>query len=195
MKAKWYLAVLVLITFSCKRDGVLPGANPGEDSPKLVMEQIDLSHGGLPLAILAEDLQPNDLHAKWNEAFGRMELTKDNSLNIFISQDTLSCMAKKQDIESGIFEISYIEDTDSLIFYKTTLPDGSAPYWHFFASFELNKVNYNFENDPLVECTERQIKLMTELIRNVRQLQVSTPEFIGYSMGDNKFGYNRVGAK
>ena len=195
MKAKWYLAILALITFSCKRDGEFPDTNPDEESSKQHVEQIDLSEGGLPLAIFAKGLKPDDLQAKWNETFGRMELTKDNSLTIFISQDTLSCKARKRDIESGIFEISYIEDTDSLIFYKTTLPDGSIPYWHFFASFELNKINYNFENDPLIECTEKQIKLMTELIMKIRQPEVSTPEFIGYIMGDNKFGYNRIGAK
>lgn len=131
---------------------------------------VDLSHGGLPLGIHIDQGITLEMDAKWNSAFGRMELTDRRDMSIFIVEDTLSVGTKKAEIEGGIFTISYLIENDSLIFYKSTLPDGSTPYWHFFASFPVGDSHYVFENNPLVECTEGQIRAMTDLVERVRPL-------------------------
>ena len=151
--------------------GCTPGENfpPGADDmgEKVEYQKYDLSSGGLPLALLVEPGASSDLKATWNSAFGRMEVSNKDDMSIFISQDTLSCKSKMEEIESGIFEVSYIVNTDSLIFYKTNLPDGHTPYWHFFASFPINGVHYVFENNPIIECTEKQIEAMTKIIGHI----------------------------
>jgi|SRR5690554_4201879 len=152
------------------------GCVPGENSPPAVSQDVeerveylkyDLSSGGLPLALLVEPGETPSLTATWNSAFGRMEVSDKRDMSIFISEDTLSCKTKMEEIESGIFQVSYIINTDSLIFYKTTLPDGHTPYWHFFASFPINGVNYVFENNPIIECTEKQIEAMTKIVGHI----------------------------
>lgn len=155
---------------------LISGCTPGENSPppgsddvekKTEYQKYDLSSGGLPLALLTEPDESPDLTATWNAAFGRMEVFDKDDMSIFISQDTLSCKSKMEEIESGIFEVSYIVNTDSLIFYKTNLPDGHTPYWHFFASFAIDGVHYVFENNPIIECTEKQIEVMTEIVGQI----------------------------
>lgn len=161
---------MILIIAACTTSENDPpsSAEPNYDLPQ--NEFMDLSDGGLPLALKVPSGSTFTLDTKWNAAFGRMELSDSYGLNIFVTKDTLSCAAKKEEIEGGIFNISYIIDNDSLIFYKSTLPDGSTPYWHFFASFPLGDSHYVFENNPLVECTENQIEAMTVLVRNMSLL-------------------------
>ena len=152
------------------------GCTPTENSPpsdsdgmggKMVYQKYDLSSGGLPLALLVKPDESFDLIATWNAAFGRMEVSDKNDMSVFISQDTLSCKSKMEEIESGIFEVTYIVNTDSLIFYKTNLPDGHTPYWHFFASFPIDGVHYVFENNPIIECNEKQIEVMTKIVGHI----------------------------
>lgn len=155
---------------------LVSGCIPGENSPppgsedieeKVEYQKHDLSSGGLPLALLVEPGVSSDLVATWNPIFGRMEVSDKEDMSIFILQDTLSCKSKMEEIESGIFEVTYIVNTDSLIFYKTNLPDGHTPYWHFFASFQIDGVHYVFENNPIIECTEKQIEAMTEIVGHI----------------------------
>src|SRR5690606_35596906 len=135
---------------------------------------VDLSKGGLPLGIKMDPGVTLEMDARWNPAFGRMELQDDRGMSIFIVEDTVSCATKKAEIEGGIFTISYLIENDSLIFYKSTLPDGSTPYWHFFASFTVGNSHYTFENNPLVECTEGQIRAMTDLVGRIDPLNNET---------------------
>ena len=155
---------------------LISGCTQGENSPppgaddmeeKVEYLKYDLSSGGLPLALLVEHGEMPSLKATWNSAFGRMEVSDKRDMSIFITQDSLSCKSKMEEIESGIFRVSYIVKTDSLIFYKTNLPDGHTPYWHFFASFPINGVHYVFENNPIIECTEKQIEAMTNIVGHI----------------------------
>lgn len=155
---------------------LLSGCSLSENSPppesedaeeEIVYLKYDLSSGGLPLALLVEPGDTPDLRTSWNATFGRMEVSDKRDMSIFISEDTLSCKSKMEEIESGIFEVTYIEKSDSLIFYKTNLPDGHTPYWHFFASFPVNGIHYVFENNPIIECSEKQIERMTKIVRHI----------------------------
>ena len=158
---------LVFLISGCTRDDNSPLPALEDMDGKVEYQKYDLSSGGLPLALLVEPGEMPSLTATWNAAFGRMEVSNKRDMSIFISQDTLSCKSKMEEIESGIFQVSYIVNTDSLIFYKTNLPDGHTPYWHFFASFSINGVHYVFENNPIIECTEKQIEAMTQIVSHI----------------------------
>lgn len=161
--------VLILCTGCSVSDNEPPEkAVAAEAAPQF--EIVDLSRGGLPLALKTEPGVTVELDARWNPAFGRMELSNAHDMSIFIVEDTLSVASKKADIEGEIFTISYLIETDSLILYKSTLPDGSTPYWHFFASFPVGNAHYIFENNPLIECTEGQIRAMTDLVGRIHGL-------------------------
>ncbi len=166
---KYITSIFVLLIFSsaCStNDNDLPEKAGKNQEPEFVL--VDLSEGGgLPLVLKLDPGSSIEMDARWNSAFGRMELSNAHGVSIFVFEDTLSCASKKEEIEGGIFDISYIIETDTLIFYKSTLPDGSTPYWHFFASFPIGNSHYVFENNPLVECTEHQIKAMTALVGKI----------------------------
>lgn len=165
-----YIACIFAIIFlftSCSTSDNVPPENADPEHQESQGEIVDLSTGGMPLALKVNAKSTVKIDCKWNAAFGRMELSDAQGLNIFVFEDTLSCASKKEEIEGGVFEISYIIDTEKLIFYKSTLPDGSTPYWHFYASFPLGDSHYVFENNPLVESTEGQIEAMIGLVRNI----------------------------
>ena len=158
---------LVIFLVACSEGDDSPPENTAISAEKQPKEVIDLSSGGLPLALELGQVDEKNISAQWNDAFGRMEITDSDDMSIFVIEDTLSCLSKKEEIEGGIFEVSYLIDTDSLIYYKTVLPDGSTPYWHFFASFKVGDAHYVFENNPLIEVTENQIETMTKLVANI----------------------------
>lgn len=166
MKKHIYFLSVVLFFFSCTPENDSADAI-NKASASESFQTYDLSTGGLPLAIMLPSGEDPQITAQWNPSFGRMELTDPQGMNLFISQDTLSCDTKKLELEEGIFKIEYIIDSDSIIFYKSMLPDGSSPYWHFFASFDIGGKNYNIENNPLIEFTSNQVKHMTEIARKI----------------------------
>lgn len=166
MKKHIYFLIIVFISFSCTPENDSVDANNPANAAES-FQKYDLSAGGLPLAIKMDSGENPQIQAEWNASFGRMELTDPLGMNLFISQDTLSCNTKKMELEDGIFKIEYLIDSDSIIYYKSMLPDGSSPYWHFFASFEIGGKNYNIENNPLIEFTPKEVKHMTEIARNI----------------------------
>ncbi len=166
MKKHIYFLIIFSLSFSCTPENDFVDAK-NKEKPVESFQKYDLSEGGLPLAIKLPFGQNPQIQAQWNASFGRMELTDPQGMNLFISQDTLSCSTKKIELEDGIFKIEYLIDSDSIIYYKSMLPDGSSPYWHFFASFDIGGKNYNIENNPLIEFTPQEVKHMTEIARNI----------------------------
>ncbi len=162
----YFLPVLIFLAACSDGDDSRLDPSP-MDIERKATDVIDLSSGGLPLALEVGQGEEKNISASWNEVFGRMEITDSDDMSIFVIEDTLSCLSKKEEIEGGVFEVSYLVDTDSLIYYKTMLPDGSASYWHFFASFMVGDAHYVFENNPLIEVTEYQIERMTKLVGNI----------------------------
>lgn len=140
-----------------------------ENEEVVIHRQIDLSAGGLPLGLIEVPGEEAEVSTVWNPTFGRMEVDLKPDVSIFIKQDTVSIASKIAEIESGVFEITYLAKTDSLIFYKTSLPGGIAPYWHFFASFPIDGMYYNFENNPIIECNQRQIEKMLGFVSRITQ--------------------------
>lgn len=167
MKNLLCILMLATLAWSCTPDQLSPAETGAQKPTREAFRELDLSAGGLPLALRVPAASKPEISANWNASFGRMELTNPQGMSMFVTQDTLSCKSKKTDIEDGIFKIEYIVESDSLLYYKTTLPDGDSPYWHFFASFEIDGRSYNFENNPLVEFTEKEVKYMTEIAANI----------------------------
>lgn len=129
---------------------------------------IDIADVGFPLKFSVDSAIAKEFDFKWNPGFGRMEVSGPEGINFFIVQDTISCSTKKAEIESGIFEIDYLQDDFEVLFYEAKLPHGSSPYFHFFASLDIGGEIYNFENNPLVEFGQHEIAAMVELAKSFK---------------------------
>lgn len=149
------------MTASCTPDvEEIPEKAPGVPAFKTV----DLSSGGLPLIANIPAESKTRFDPRWNETFGRMEVSNDLGIEIFITQDKMTCAEKKQEIESGVFEIIYVVETDSLISYKAQLPGGNSEYWQVYACYELAGEPYCFESNPLIEYNKSQAAFMADFI-------------------------------
>lgn len=161
----FFISVVLALTVSCSPDvEKIPEKVPVEPAHKTV----DLSSGGLPLIAEFPAESKTQIDPNWNETFGRMEVSNDLGIEIFITQDKKYCAEKKQEIESGVFEIVYAVETDSLISYKAQLPGGNSEYWHVYACFELAGESYCFENNPLIEYNKSQAAFMVDFIGYVK---------------------------
>jgi hypothetical protein len=139
------------------------------DTPAMVA--IPLNEFAMPIGLMVEPSEKDEIELSWNASFGRLEVRKGKSIDFFVVQDTVTCLFKSVEIESGIFEIEYIEKTDNVLIYKAKLPGGDTEYHHFFASFEIDGVRYNFENNPLVEASEKHIAAMLVQVMNFSTLK------------------------
>lgn len=173
MKNYFYILGLGFILCACSTPDVTPKDESSGTVSHGQFHFIDLSEGGLPLALRVPLGVTPDIHVEWDATFGRMVLTGPSGISIFITADTLSLQTRKREIENGIFKITYLLQTKHLLYYKSTLPDGASPYWHYFASFEIGGKNYVFENNPLIEFTEEEVKRMTEITQNIYPQQNS----------------------
>lgn len=167
MKYLYYICSVLLLCWSCKSDQPSPQKAEVQVSATEPYHIINFSEGGLPLALRVPLGENPRISAQWNPVFGRMELSDEKGMSLFISEDTTSCATRKTEIENEIFKVKYLVDTEHLLFYKTALPDGSSPYWHFFASEKIGSGSYVFQNNPLVEFTEKEISYMTKIVRNI----------------------------
>ncbi len=159
------ICLVLAMSVSCATDNA---PVPEDIATKPIFKSIDLSSGGLPLIAEIPDESKTKFKPKWNETFGRMEVTNDLGIEIFITQDTKTCAEKKQEIESGVFEIVYAVESDSLLSYKAQLPEGNSEYWHVYASYNLGGVTYSFENNPLIEYNKSQAAFMVDFIGYVK---------------------------
>lgn len=173
MKKTIYVIGLLFFVYGCSNSTDLEQPRHLESLPTPTLMPVDLSHTGMPLVAMVEHKDNYQINAKWNETFGRLELSDAYGLDLFVKQDTLSCAAKIVEIEASIFMIEYFVKTDTLICYAASLPDGAAKYSHIYGSFNINGQPYTFENNPLVECSKNDIEHMTNVITNMQAVNPS----------------------
>jgi hypothetical protein len=163
------LLFCVLIgSISCSiREDEKPEDKINKPKPELEQSHYDFGDHGLPLSIEARQGFIDSFQVQWKPAFGRLEIQSKNGAHFFIQKDTLSCPAKELALKADVLRNEIIESNDSLFIYRTTAPEGQLAYHHFFASFSIDSVNYTFQNNPLVEYSEADIRQMTRLVKKI----------------------------
>ncbi|MCA1751693.1 MAG: hypothetical protein ABR572_02230 [Cryomorphaceae bacterium] len=160
--------ILVLIVSSCDRF-------EEEHTPKVVVQEnphrdwVDhsLQPFGLDVSVMVPPHLTDKVEIRRNESFGRIELSAGGSVDFIMSSDFESVNSRKFDLESGIFTIEYVEDHSDFILYKAALPDGSLPYFNFVKVFDYKGELYAVENNPLVEFSEKEVRLMAEIAKTL----------------------------
>lgn len=131
------------------------------------LSELSLSPYGMDILLgIPEELE-NKVEVRRNDNFGRIEVSAGSSVSFFITTDFESLHSLKRDLEAGIFEIEYVEDRPDFILYKATLPDGSSPYYNFVKTVEYNGEVHVIENNPLMEFSEEDIRLMAGIAETV----------------------------
>ena len=160
------IVILGLILYSC--NDLIEDLGIGEKSSETGVNTAvyqDLSRYGMKIALTWPSDTLGDLKVKWNDHFGRVECSAGKHADFFICNDIENSIERKKfDLETGVFSVQYIEEGEDLLFYKTTLPDGSAPYYHFHKSIGSGDEVYHFESNPLIEFTEKDVRFMIELV-------------------------------
>lgn len=157
--------IIALSLASCGRFEEEQNLQPApEENPYANWVEHSLQPFGMDVALKVPGPLNNAVEIRRNDNFGRIEFSAGESVDFIITGDFESVNTRKFDLESGIFSIEYVEDSPDFILYKAMLPDGSSPYFNFVKVFEYRGEKYSVENNPLVEFSEDEVRLMAGIV-------------------------------
>lgn len=159
-----YVARLIpiLLMASCSIDGDRHHeSDTGHDMP--VWES-----ARLPIELSIDSSMKHSIREEWNASFGRLEIEIAPDLEIFVVQADYPTSAKLEDPSLGVFEIEFLNKSDSLLVYGSRIPGSDIEYWHFFRTFELNGKRYYAENNPLIEYSKHDVEVMSRIFADIR---------------------------
>lgn len=161
--------ILLLLTASCDPSEkghppqLVAKMNPHEDWVRHSLQPF-----GMKLELRVPKALSKEVKIRRNDNFGRIEFSAGESVDFIISGDFESVSARKFELESGIFTIEYVEDQPEFILYKAALPDESSPYFNFVKVIAYQGEKYVVENNPLVEFSEKEVRLMSEIVETIK---------------------------
>ncbi len=131
-------------------------------------QEVAIGANVLPLILRMPERENVEVHSRWNETFGRLEIIGVQNDEIFIRESDISCADKRKELESGIFEVNYLEASDSLLIYTTSVPGSDEKYWNVFATKSGRQTTYTAEQNPLIAYSREDIKRMTTTIKRIK---------------------------
>lgn len=153
------MIAMTSLLFSCAEDEVLP--------KQTEWQEVTIGANVLPLYLRIPVGEDPGVNPRWNETFGRLELIGKNNEEIFIRESTTTCSDKKKDLATSIFEVIFLEESDSLLIYRTSVPGGEESYWNIFASFTDGENSYVAEQNPLIAYDKEEILRMSDIIKHI----------------------------
>lgn len=160
MKRIIILIAMTSLLFSCKQEEPLPKA------PE--WQEVDIGANVLPLHLRIPEGEEIHMHSHWNETFGRLELSGKENDEIFIQESQTTCADKKKELAGSIFEVSFLEDSDSLLIYRTSVPGSEESYWNIFALLTDKHANYIAEQNPLIAYDQEEILRISDIIKRIK---------------------------
>ena len=160
MKRIILLIAATSLLLSCKQENTFP--------KKTEWQEVAIGANVLPLSLRIPENEDVNVHARWNETFGRLELIGENNNEIFIRESLMTCADKKNELAADIFDVSYIEESDTMLVYKTSVPGGDEYYWNVFASIQADTSHYIIEQNPLIAYDQKAITQMATIIKRIK---------------------------
>ena len=160
MKRIILLIAATYLLLSCTREETLP------KQPK--WQEVAIGANVLPLALRIPENEALTISSRWNETFGRLELIGQENDMVFIQESETTCLEKQNELDAGIFNVSYVEQSDSLLVYKTSVPGGKESYWNVFASIKIGDTRYVIEQNPLIAYNREDIIRITDIIKRIK---------------------------
>lgn len=99
------------------------------DAPEAI--EVEVTDPNFPLTLLfprATDHQPE---VDFNASFGRLEARAGSGFSYIIEEKPCDLDSYRLRAESGVFQIAVEHESDTLLIYKASLPDGSMAGYHF----------------------------------------------------------------
>lgn len=166
IKLPWL--ALILATFACSHfDQDVESVEPDTQEYHADWTTHFLDGYGIEASIKIPPRLSDKVEIKWNDNFGRVEISAGRSVDFFVTEAVMTTIGKRFEIESGIFSIEFIRDEEETLFYRTSLPDGSSPYYNFFLIKQNGEQSIQIENNPLVEFSMEDVQLMIEITETI----------------------------
>lgn len=124
----------------------------------------------IPLAISFPDTTVNPF-VNFNTATGKLEVIAGIHFSYSVSREPCNVQRMVDDVNSGIFAVSFLTKTDSDLVWRAALPDGSKAFYHFYCCRVYQNQNYVFRDNPAYDFTLQQVNLMLSYIQKTHFFQ------------------------
>lgn len=162
------LLALILATIACSHfEQEVSTVEPDHGEYHADWTTYYLDGYGVEASIKIPPRLTDKVEIRWNDNFGRIEISAGKSVDFFVMDAMMTINGKRFEIESGIFSSEYLRDEDEMLFYRTSLPDGSSPYFNFFTVRQNDDQSIQIENNPLVEFSMDDVQLMIEITETI----------------------------
>jgi len=148
------------LLFSCAQE---------ETHPKPVeWQEVAIGANVLPLFLRVPEYESLEVHSRWNETFGRLEIIGQKNDEIFVKESDITCADKIKELNSGIFNVNFLEKSDSILIYTTSVPGSAELYWNVFASIKGKSATYSAEQNPLIAYKREDITRIITIIKRIK---------------------------
>ncbi|MEY3398318.1 MAG: hypothetical protein RL220_912 [Bacteroidota bacterium] len=169
-----YVGMFILVTGvsviqSCTQDPADALTEPGLKGGQVV--RYDGSGFHLQMNIPQHPTDSIPAQTILNENTGELDINAGDNFGLRVIQESRSVEQFRQDMQAmSLFSMRIVEETPELLIYQTLLPDGTAHFFHIYATRIINGVPYTIRSAPESDFTEADVVRMKEALNSLRPL-------------------------
>lgn len=115
----------------------------------------------IPKELLAND----NFDSEYNSNFGQLELRLGDSFEIYITEEKLSLMGMREELNNDqLFSYQFEVESDSELVFQSILPDGNPHSYQFVKSRNLNGLQLIVRTAPMGNFNKQQLKRMEDAV-------------------------------
>ena len=116
-------------------------------------------------------LEAGQPEVKYNNAFGRVEITVGSDYVLHIQRNQMPLDQVKRELhQQGVLEYVFFESNDNTLLYQTKLPTGEIVGHHTIRCMEMGDKRYHAASDPQKDYSEFEARNLLKAINSLRAL-------------------------
>ncbi len=165
------LFVWVFLAFACGGPGgTQEQALPEEGNAVAATATVlDLAPYDTPLLVDLGDLATLGVDSptvKWNEEFGRLEVSAGEHFGLLITEEPGDLARLKADLDRDMLrKHTVLEETPEKLVYRSEFPDDAGTYIHFYRSVQVGDRTFVVTDADQVRFNEADVKRMAASIK------------------------------
>jgi len=166
MRAYTFYPILILGVILFQSCGGAGDSGQAEDVPSTDSTIVIQGLSKVLSLKIPKDLFVNSsLDNEFNENFGQIELRLGDSFEIYITEEQLSLLAFREELENDqLFSYQFEVESDSELVFQSILPDGNPHSYQFVKSKSLPGIELIVRTAPMGNFNQQQLKRMEDAV-------------------------------
>lgn len=171
MKALIPFALMVLLA-SCgdgKKEAAEQMAADSTATASVPAAILDLAPYDTPLLVELGDLATLGVDSpivKWNEEFGRLEVSAGEHFGLLITEEPADVARLKADLDRDMLQKhTVIEETPEKLVYRSQFPDDAGTFIHFYRTVQVGERTFVITDADQVRFNEADVQRMSGAVK------------------------------